>query len=200
MLFAPTAAREWLREYIDQEAETLLVSLRLYVIRAGLAAYASAPAVASDLLNEMVVEALRHADRLNSADVTRAWLLGIAVNLIKRKRAAQIKRDYREPLARDICSGAAQETMSDDEIFDRLAPRSAANPAQDYEANERITAILAGVSEDDQEIIRLAILNEMTGVMIAEKLNITPEAARKRLQRALKRLRKAHGCSTGLDD
>ena len=61
-----TAAREWLQEYIDQEAETLLVSLRLYVIRAGLATHQTASDVASELLNDVVVEALRHAHRLDS--------------------------------------------------------------------------------------------------------------------------------------
>ena len=82
MSSSPTAIQKWLREYIEKESKTLQVSLRLYVIRAGLATTQSAPDVATELLNEVVKEALTHADRLDSTRVTKAWLLGIANNLI----------------------------------------------------------------------------------------------------------------------
>ena len=90
-------------------------------IRAGLGTHLSAAALASEILNEVVVEALKHADRLHSPEVTKAWLLGIAANLIKRKRAALFKRNHREPLVRDLYHNTNQDALSDDELFDQFA-------------------------------------------------------------------------------
>lgn len=189
MSFSFIEAREWLKEYIEQEAKTLLVSLRLYVMRAGLATQATASEMAADLLNDVVIEALKHADRLDSTKVSKAWLLGIAANLIKRRQSILSRQNHREPLVRDIYKNSV---MSDDDLFDRLAMHSIIDPAQEYESNEFIESVLSCVSESDRQILQLTIFYEMNGVMIAKELNISPEAARMRLHRALKRLRKAY--------
>ena len=189
MSFSFIEARAWLKDYIEKEAETLLVSLRLYTMRAGLATQATASEIAQDLLNDVVIEALKHADRLDSIKVSKAWLLGIASNLIKRRQSALSKQNHREPLVRDMLPDSV---MSDDDLFDQLAMHSVVDPAQEYESNEFIKSVLSSVSESDREIVQLAIFYEMNGVMIAKELNISPEAARMRLHRALKRLRKAY--------
>jgi RNA polymerase sigma factor (sigma-70 family) len=187
---ASTASRTRLRQFIQEETQTLLETLRYYVIRARLADAQGATLAAVELLNEVVVEALEHADRFRPSGQPMAWLLGIAANLIKRKQAERATRNRREPLVRDLYLDT-QDTLSEDELFDRLAALTVAEPAQDWESNQAASAILAYVSKTDQHILRLAVLHDLNGEALAQELGVTPGAARVRLHRALNRLRAA---------
>lgn len=187
---ASIANQTRLRQFIEAETETLLGTLRYYVVRAGLVEDQGATLAAVELLNEVVVEALEHADRFRASGQPIAWLLGIAANLIKRKQAERITRNRREPLVRDLYSGP-EEALGEDELFDRLATLAVPGPAQDLEADEEVSAILAYVSKDDQRVLRLAVLHGLNGEALAQTLGITPGAARVRLHRALNRLRAA---------
>lgn len=178
-----------LRQFIEEEAESLLSTLRYYVQRARLAKGESVKEVALELLNEVVVEALEHADRFNPSRQPRAWLLGIAANLIKQKQAGIAKRTQREVFVRDLLD-TNQDTLSDGELFDRIASLTI-GPPQDLESNEQAAKILALVSEGDGKVLRLAVLQELNGEELAKELGITPGAARVRLHRALNRLRDA---------
>jgi RNA polymerase sigma factor (sigma-70 family) len=184
-----TANRTLLRGFIEAETETLQRTLRYYLLRAGLANGQGATLAAVELLNEVVVEALEHADRFKASGQPKAWLLGIAANLIKRKQAERATRNRREPLVRDLYPGAGN-TLSEDELFDRLAALTAP-PGQDLEANEGAATILAHVSDGDQRVLRLAVLHNLNGAALAQELGVTPGAARVRLHRALNRLRHA---------
>ncbi|MBN1428508.1 MAG: sigma-70 family RNA polymerase sigma factor [Anaerolineae bacterium] len=186
------ANRARLKQFIETEHERLLRTLRLYVARAGLeTADDAVTTIAAELLNDVVVEALSHADRFDPARRPMAWLLGIAANLVKRRQAELRKHKWREPLARDLGTGSEAETLSDDEIFDRLPQLFEADPAQSVEENENIHALLAHVSPGDQRVLRLAVLNDLDGEMLARELGLLPGAARVRLHRALNRLRDA---------
>jgi hypothetical protein len=72
-----TANRTLLRRFIEKNAETLLGTLRYYVVRAGLADRQGATLAAVELLNEVTVEALEHADRfrpgVQPATVVSHW-------------------------------------------------------------------------------------------------------------------------------
>jgi DNA-directed RNA polymerase specialized sigma24 family protein len=96
-----TANRTMLRRFIEENTETLLGTLRTYVVRASLADRRGATLAAAELLNEVTVEALEHAERFRPSGQPRAWLLGIAANLIKRKQVGRATRDRREPLVRE---------------------------------------------------------------------------------------------------
>jgi RNA polymerase sigma-70 factor (ECF subfamily) len=172
-----------LKQFVETESSALLASLRLYLSRAGLATGCTA----AELLSEVVVEALQHANRFDPNRQPMAWLLGIAANLIKRKQAEVAKRNRREPLARDLFPDA-QDFMSDDEIFEQFAA-FAANPSQHLETNEQVALLLAGVPQSDQQVLRLAILHELNGEALAKAMGISPGAARVRLHRALNHLR-----------
>lgn len=187
--------RAQLREVIRQEHENLLNILRHYLIRAGLVDYETASAQAHDLLNEVVVEAMSHADRLATVDVPFAWLLGIGANLIKRRQAKYTRNHRREPLIRDLYHGV-QDNLSEAELFDQLS-LVAHEPASELESNEKVQWWLAHVSISDREIIELAILHELNGEELADKLGISAGAARVRLHRALRRLRLALQTSLG---
>jgi RNA polymerase sigma-70 factor (ECF subfamily) len=193
------ANRTLLRRFIEENAETLLGTLRYYVVRAGLADWQGATLAAVELLNEVVVEVLEHADRFRPSGQPMAWLLGIAANLIKRKQTGRATRNRREPLVRDLYP-RDQGTLSEDDLFDRLAALTVAEPGQDLEANEAVSAILALVSEDDQRVLRLAVLHDLNGGELAQALGVTPGAARVRLHRALNWLRDAWQAQEGHEE
>jgi RNA polymerase sigma-70 factor (ECF subfamily) len=192
-----TAGELRLRQFLEQEAEALLGTLRFYVSRAELATTPpSVDTAARELLNDVTFEALAHADRFRPDGQPRAWLLGIAANLIKRRQADLAKRQRREPLARDL-NIAGSDALSDDELFDRLAALSRDNLSERLEEEEQVTAMLAHLSPADREVIRLAVLLELDGRALAKALDINPGAARVRLHRALRRLRETLQVNAG---
>lgn len=184
-----------LRRYIETEAADLQRTLRVYLYRAGLFGRdQTLDAAASELLNEVVLEALRHEGRFRASAQPRAWLLGIAANLIKRKQAELARRHRREPLLRDLVREADAE-MSDDDLFDWLVTLAR---TPDSDQSDQTAALLALLAPDDQQVIRLAVLHDLDGEALAHALGISSGAARVRLHRALKRLRGAVG--SGTDD
>jgi len=185
-----TANQDLLRQFITGESEALLGTLRYYVVRAGLANGRDATTSAGELLSEVVVEALEHADRFRPSGQPMAWLLGIAANLVKRKQADRSARNRREPLVRDLVP-RAQDVLSEDELFDRMSSLAAGQPIEEWEANEAVSAILSHVSESDRSVLRLAIVHDLNGEALAQELGIKPGTARVRLHRALNRLRAA---------
>ncbi len=187
---ADTAKKQQLITFLSENTAPLLGTLRSYVQRMGLAKGADVPAVALEVLQEAVVEALNHADRFNSTGQPMAWMLGIAMNMIKRKKAELTKRAWRETSITDL-SIRQEESLSEGEMFDQIASCTLAGPEQDIEANEQASSLLSLVSTEDQRILRLAFLYDCEREALAEQLGITPVAARVRLHRALSRLRGA---------
>ena len=172
-----------LRAFIENESSALVTTLRVYLARAGLV---ESP---DDLLNDVIVEALEHEDRFVPTGEPRAWMLGIAANLIRRRQVDRAKREQREPLIRDLVADDA----SDDELFDHLC----ALADDPYEHDDEIAALVSTLSLDDQRVIRLAILADMDGDSLARELAITPGAAWVRLHRALMRLRTIYVANKG---
>ncbi|MBV9710008.1 MAG: sigma-70 family RNA polymerase sigma factor [Ktedonobacteraceae bacterium] len=83
------------------------------------------------------------------------------------------------------------ESLSEAELFDLLTFCPLASPEQDVEANEQAMMMLALVSSEDQHVLRMAFLEDFDREGMAKRLGITEVAARKRLHRALNRLRTA---------
>jgi RNA polymerase sigma-70 factor (ECF subfamily) len=160
-----------------------------------LASGAGIAQLADELFNDMVVEALRSADRLKPDMHPKPWLLGIAANLIKRRQTEMAKRDRREPLMRDLYPDM-EDTLSDDELFD-LLPVTTYGSLEDVEADETTQHLLSGLSKSDADLLRLAILHDMSGEALAKALGVSPVAARVRLHRALQRLRAAQAVNQG---
>jgi RNA polymerase sigma-70 factor (ECF subfamily) len=177
-------------EYIAGNASSLLGILRSYVIRMGLASGEEVATVALEVLQQVVLEALDHADRFDSTGQPMAWLLGIAMNIIKRNKAERIKSSQRELTMSDL-SLMQEEDLSESELFDQLVANSDAGLDQEIAANEQAGLLLSLVSPEDQHILMLAFLEGYEREALAQKLGITPGATRVRLHRALKRLRLA---------
>ena len=170
----------------------MLRSVELYVLRSGLATGEQAFGVAMDVLNETVLEALKHADRFDPLRQPRPWLIGIALNIIKRRKADRAKRTQREPLIHDLL-GDSQMSVGEDDLFDRVAELSDRYVESELESEQEVSRLLAGVSDSDQYLLRLAILHGLKGEALAEALGVSSGTARVRLHRALHRLRLAHG-------
>jgi RNA polymerase sigma-70 factor (ECF subfamily) len=85
--------------------------------------------------------------------------------------------------------------------WERLDPEDG-EPSVDFPAGpsfeervveaEALHAALRTLSPEDVACLRLAVLEDWTSVEIAQVLEITPDAARKRLSRAMQRLRAAY--------
>lgn len=177
-------------EFIADNVASLLGIIRSYVMRMGLAHGEDVPAVSLEVLQEVVLEALGHKDRFNPTGQAMAWLLGIAINVIKRKKFEFIKRSQRELSMSDL-SRMQEEGLSESDLFDQLTANTSAGPDQEIAANEQAELLLSLVSTEDQHILILAILQGFDRDALAQKLGISPGAARVRLHRALKRLRLA---------
>ncbi len=177
-------------EYIADNAPSLLGIIRSYVIRMGLASGEDVAAVALEVLQQVVLEALDHADRFDPTGQPMAWLLGIAINIIKRNKAERIKSSQRELTISDL-SLMQQEDLSESELLDQLVANSDAGLDQEIAANEQADLLLSLVSPEDQHILTLAFLEGYEREALAQKLGISPGATRVRLHRALKRLRLA---------
>ncbi len=178
-------------ECITDNVASLLGIIRSYVQRMGLARGEEVSAVAIEVLQEVVLEALDHADSFNPSGQPMAWLLGIAINVIKRKKAELARRSRRELSIGEI-SLAQDEHLNEDELFDQISTgTTAAGPEQEIVANEQAELLLSLVSPEDQHILMLAFLQGFEREALAQKLGISAGATRVRLHRALKRLRLA---------
>lgn len=177
---------------IEQNVESLLGGISLYARRMGLASEVDGRNLAIEILQETVVEALDHADSFTATRQPRAWLLGIALNVIRRKKVEQAKRARREISLGHLM---VQQPQSEGEadILDRLVSPSetTSDPGQSLESDEEVVAMLSLVSPADQDVLRLGVLEDIDRDTLAQRLGIAPGTARMRLHRAVRRLRSA---------
>lgn len=183
-------SKRQLLEYMQEHAVALLGTVRLYVLRAGLATGERVPAAALEVVQDTIVEALAHVDRYRPGSQPMAWLLGIAVNVIKRHQRTARRRARRE-ISFGHLSTHAPEPLAEADLLDHLLPSSETGPEQTVEAEEQARALLALVSVEDQLILRLAVLEGFDSASLAARLKTSPGASRVRLHRALSRLRAA---------
>ena len=180
--------RRRLIQFLNDEMEALFGILRVYMLRAGLSGDEDAT---NELLNSVVVEALSHAQHYDPARPPRAWLLGIAANLVRRRQAETVRLEQREPLAGDLVD-ASQGGLSEDDLFELLSSHAyeGADMQTDVEQRDRLVAPLALLSGEEQKIIRLFAQGGLDGDSLAAALHVKPGAARVRLHRALAHLRR----------
>jgi RNA polymerase sigma-70 factor (ECF subfamily) len=183
-------SKQVLLEYIQAHAAALHGTVRLYVLRAGLASGDHVPAAALEVVQDTIVEALAHVDRYRPDREPMAWLLGIAINVIKRHQRTTGRRARRE-ISFGQLSTHAPEPLVEADLLDHLLPSFETGPEQTVEADEEARALLALVTVEDQQILRLAVLEGFDSASLAARLKTSPGASRTRLHRALSRLRAA---------
>jgi RNA polymerase sigma factor (sigma-70 family) len=179
-----------LKAYFETQSDALYRAIRQVVMRSGVTTPDNAGQVASEVLNEVVVEALAHAGRLQTPEQPFAWLMGIALNLIRRRLTELSRRERREPLLHDLYPS---ETLTEAEVIDRFIGLHSRNEMTALDLESPVARLLAQVSPEDEQVLRLAVLHDLDGEALARELGITPGAARVRLHRALKRLRQFWG-------
>ena len=178
--------------FSQENAPLLLGIIRSYIVRMGLAQGAAAiQSLATEVLHDATLEALAHANRLNTVTQPRAWFLAIATNILKRRRDKAIRQARREVLISDL--HFTPDAPGESEFFDSLIRYAQPGPEGAFEENEQVREMLALVAPDDQKVLRLALVHDLDTRGVARALGITPGTARVRLHRAINRLRKAWG-------
>ncbi len=187
---AVTRPEDVLCRFVEQNAAPLLNTLRLYLKRAQIIRPNDLQEAAKELLNEVLVEALQHANRFDLLRSPMAWLLGIAANLIRRKKDAAIKRQQREVLFCETYREANSDA-SDEEIWAGLARLALVNPLREIEGDDEARRMLSLVSETDRRILQCCIIEQMDYEAAAVEFDCKAGTVRVRLHRAIKRLREA---------
>jgi RNA polymerase sigma-70 factor (ECF subfamily) len=189
-----SARRRSIAEAVEQCGDDLMRSARLLANRCNLPDPDEALAdVAADLVQSAVVRALEIADKFDPSKPARPWLAGILVNVTKEERRRRYRRRQRSVSIRSA-TGERQrddgpDAISDEDLLDRLRRQGdESDPAGEINLNE----LLSLVSTPDQEVLRLSVVEDLSGRDVATRLGISEGAAYVRLHRALEHLRAAY--------
>lgn len=167
----------------EEQEELLQGIISSYVQRMGLAEGNEARPVAQEILQESIVEALDHADSFDPGRQLVAWLLGIALNRIRHRKVEAAKRQQRE-LSFSQLSRLYAEPI-EGELPAQFTISVQPGPEEIIVSDEQAKALLSLVSTDDQQVLRLAFLEDFSRDALAHHLGLTPGAVRVRLHRAL---------------
>jgi RNA polymerase sigma factor (sigma-70 family) len=144
--------------------------------------------VADDIAADTFVIALHKRDGFDASRGTvRAWLYGIATNLVARQRRAEQRR-YRTLAragARDLADGPEERVVS----------RVAAGDLQ-----PRLAASLARLSREERDVLLLVALADFSHEEISQALGIPYGTVGSRLNRARRKIRTALGQGGPIDE
>jgi RNA polymerase sigma-70 factor, ECF subfamily len=162
------AAREQCRLWYETHGEAVYNYVRFQVAE---------PDAAEDIVADTFLRAVRAVSRFDeSRGAARAWLLAIARNLVHDHRRRVRVRQY-------IPLGTMGDLVED-------APSPEERLLRKEEVGRLLDA-LAGLGDDDREIVSLRYGSGLDGRDVAEMLGISEANVRTRLWRALKRLKAA---------
>lgn len=133
---------------------------------------------AHDAAAEVFVVAWRRRDAIPDDEAVLPWLYAIAARVISNQRRAARRRTafLKKLVGREEASALGPEEQV---VFD-------AETAEVLEA-------LEGLSRADREVVLLVAWEELTREQAAQVLGCSVEAAKKRYQRAIRRLERALG-------
>lgn len=178
-----------IQSFLQEHAASLKKILCAYVLRMGLARGENVRLVADEAFQDAMLEVMAHGERFVSMAQPRSWFLAVAANILKRKRASFARRYRFEVLVSELVAETSQ--FSEADVLEQITVSTAPGPEQSFESREQVQEMLSLISPEDAEVLRLALLRELDTESIARELGVSNGAARVRLHRALKRLRKA---------
>jgi len=147
---------------------------------------------ADDVAAETFLAAFAQRDRYDAAQPrARAWLYGIATNLVRRHRRSEA-RAYRA-LAR--APADAESGGYADQVADLVADKVSAQ-----QMRPRLAAALAGLPIGDRDVLLLVACGELSYEEVALALDIPTETVGSRLNRARRHLRQTIGATTGPEE
>jgi RNA polymerase sigma factor (sigma-70 family) len=188
-----TRHRRLIAEAVELHNEDLLVAARVYASKFGLPDRGeSAAEVAQDLVQATVVRAFEIADRFDPNRLARPWLLGLLLNVSKEERRRRYRiRRHTSSISAAIHAndGGGDNAHSEEDLFERLRKR---HHEIDLAAEVQLEDLLGLVSDQDQEVLRLSVVEDRSGRDVAAHLGITEGAANVRVHRALGRLSKEY--------
>ncbi len=122
-----------------------------------------------DLLQDVFVAALRHADRFEGRSALPTWLTRIAINAVRAERRRRLVS------ARHWLS-VVRQGLSDNVPADERAEM--------HDEHGRVTAAMRALPAKYREVLVLRFLQDMEPAEVAATLGLTPNAAAVRLHRA----------------
>ena len=128
-----------------------------------------------DVVAETFLVAWRRLDAVPSGEVALAWLYGVARRVVSQRRRASRRRDRLTTRLRGLRQDEEDVTVN----LERL-------PEQ-----ELVRSVLAMLGEGDQEVLRLAQWEGLTGSELSVALGCSANAAAIRLHRAHRRFARA---------
>ena len=148
--------------------------------------------VADDIAADTFVIALRKRDGFDASRGTvRAWLYGIATNLVARQQRAE-RRRYRA-LARAGARASARDLADGHE--ERVVSWVAAEGL-----GPRIAEALARLSREERDVLLLVALADFSHEEISQALGIPYGTVGSRLNRARRKIRTALGQEGDIDE
>lgn len=136
---------------------------------------------ANDAAANVFTVAWRKIDHMPDGEQTLPWLYGVARNEVYTYRRSQRR------------TTALRVRLNSQPRYPEPSPETVV--VRNAEQAELVEA-LATLAPGDREVLRLRAYEGLTLSQIAVVLGCTPEAAKKRSARAMKRLRKAAGSSS----
>lgn len=127
---------------------------------------------ADEVFAEIMAVCWRRLDDI-PADATLPWLYAVAARVLSNHRRGRDRRLRLLDRVRSHETVAARVHTAGGEL-------------------DRLDVALAGLRDDDRELLRLAAWEHLTPAEIAEVLGITPNAVSVRLHRARRALKKAY--------
>ncbi|MFD3329787.1 RNA polymerase sigma factor [Streptomyces sp. NPDC058701] len=162
---------------MDQQLFADLYDAHAQAVYAHAVRMTSDPTGAEDIVSLTFLEAWRLRETLDGVASHRAWLLGVATNVLRNTR--RTARRHREAMTRL----PRPEVVPDlaDAVVSRIGDRARADAA---------LAALHRLRRADREVIVLSVWSGLSHEEVAAACGVTEGTARSRLFRARSRLRK----------
>lgn len=139
----------------------------------------------SDIVQRSIVKAIEHIDQFEGQTPVqwRAWLVAIV-----RNQARDVRRYWSQ--ARRTPQQEATDAHTIAGLVDEAA-QSPDKPLDDAESRQRLDAVVASLTIQEQQLVHWRIIHFVTYREIALRLKISEAAARRRCETALASLREA---------
>jgi RNA polymerase sigma factor (sigma-70 family) len=175
--------------FLQENAASFREIASVYVVRMGLAHGGDSAMLADEVFQDAVLEVLAHPEGFATSRQPRAWFMGVMANIVKRRRADAARRQRFEVVISDLRH--PPDIESENDLLDYLSHQQTPGPEQAVQADTQLEEMLALVSTEDANLLRLALIHELQAEKLGKLLNVTPGTARVRVHRALSRLRLA---------
>lgn len=128
------------------------------------------------------------ADRVLAEDAVQEAFLRI----VRRREQYRRGRPFASwfyAILRNVCTDMLRERTRRRRLLSEASARGPAQEAEPWAAASDVADLLAGLPKNDRAVLTLRIVHDLPFRDVAAALGVSEEAAKKRAQRALRRLR-----------